>query len=75
MLYNRSHLFNLSKQQTMSKTREKILNTSLQLKSEHLDAMHLVNRFVAICRDIHQTPKQFEKSMHELYKEAKNYGF
>ena len=55
----------------MSKTKEKILNTSLQLKSEHLDAIHFVNRFVAICRDIHQTPKQFEKSMHELYKRRK----
>ena len=61
----------------MSKTKEKLLpeGVGLQLKSEHLDAMHLMNRFMTICKDIHQTPRQFERSMHILYKDAKRYGF
>tara|TARA_R100001224_G_C3918777_1_gene114529 strand:+ start:35 stop:214 length:180 start_codon:yes stop_codon:yes gene_type:complete len=59
----------------MSKTKEKMFSDSLQLKSEHLDAMHLINRFMKVCRNIDQTPKQFEKSMKNLYEDAREYGF
>lgn len=61
----------------MSKTKQQLLpeGIGLQLKSEHLDAMHLMNRFMSVCRDIHQTPKQFESSMHQLYEDARKFGF
>ena len=59
----------------MSKITEEVLNSSLELKSEHLDAMHLINRFMQVCRDTQQTPKSFEKSMHDLYDNARKYGF
>jgi hypothetical protein len=59
----------------MSKITEEMLNSSLELKSEHLDAMHLINKFMRVCRDTQQTPKQFEKSMHDLYDNARKYGF
>lgn len=44
----------------MSKIKEEVLNSSLELKSEHLDAMHLINKFMRVCRDTQQTPKRFE---------------
>ena len=59
----------------MSKIKEEVLNSSLELKSEHLDAMHLINKFMRVCRDTQQTPKRFEKSMHDLYDDARKYGF
>ena len=59
----------------MSKTIEKMYDNPPKLKSEHLDAIHLINRFMRVCRNTHQTPKQFEKSMHNLYKDARGYGF
>jgi hypothetical protein len=59
----------------MSKIKEEVLNSSLELKSEHLDAMHLINKFMRVCRDTQQTPKRFEKSMHDLYDNARKYGF
>ena len=59
----------------MSKITEEVLNSSLELKSEHLDAMHLINKFMRVCRDTQQTPKRFEKSMHDLYDNARKYGF
>ena len=59
----------------MSKITEEVLNSSLELKSEHLDAMHLIRMFMEVCRDTQQTPKRFEKSMHDLYDNARKYGF
>tara|TARA_R100001463_G_scaffold135965_2_gene200248 strand:+ start:187 stop:366 length:180 start_codon:yes stop_codon:yes gene_type:complete len=59
----------------MSKTTEEILTKDLQLKPEHLDATHLISRFMKICRDTRQTPKKFEKSMHDLYDDARKFGF
>ena len=59
----------------MSKITEEMLDSSIELKSEHLDAMHLVRMFMEVCRDTQQTPKSFEKSMHDLYDIARNYGF
>lgn len=59
----------------MSKTKERMLGTTLELKPHHLDAIHLIDRFMLICRDTHQTPKKFEKSMHKLYEDAKMFGF
>jgi hypothetical protein len=59
----------------MSKITEEMLDSSIELKSEHLDAMHLINKFMQICRDTQQTPKSFEKSMHDLYDNARKYGF
>ena len=59
----------------MSKTTEEILTKDLQLKPEHLDATHLIGRFMKICRDTRQTPKKFEKSMHDLYDDARKFGF
>ena len=59
----------------MSKTKEKMLGSTLELKPQHLDAIHLIDRFMLICRDTHQTPKQFEESMHKLYEDARRFGF
>ena len=59
----------------MSKTTEEILTRNLQLKPKHLDATYLMGRFMKICRDTRQTPKKFEKSMHDLYDAARKFGF
>lgn len=59
----------------MSKTKEHIMGSSLELRPYHLDAIHLMDRFMMICRDTDQTPKQFEKSMHDLYDDARKFGF
>ena len=32
-------------------------------------------KFMLICRDTHQTPKHFGKSMNNLYEEARKFGF
>lgn len=59
----------------MSKVSEQMFEGSLELKPHHLDAIHLMDRFMMICRNIHQTPKEFEKSMGKLYEDAKRFGF
>ena len=59
----------------MSKTKEHMLGATLELKPYHLDAIHLMDRFMLICRDTHQTPLQFENSMHKLYEDARRFGF
>ena len=59
----------------MSKITEKTLNSSFELKPEHIDAVHLIGGFMKVCRNTSQTPKQFEKSMHNLYENAKKFGF
>ena len=59
----------------MSKTTEEIITQSLQLKPKHLDATHLIGRFMKICRNTSQTPRKFEKSMHNLYDDARKFGF
>ena len=51
------------------------MGSSLELRPYHLDAIHLMDRFMMICRDTDQTPKQFEKSMHDLYDDARKFGF
>lgn len=62
---------NLNNLYVMSKLKRK----SMEIRPEHIDALHLINRFMNICRVVDQTPKQFEKCMHKLYEEARNYGF
>ena len=54
---------------------DKTFENLLELKPQHLDAIHLIDRFMLICRDTHQTPKQFEESMHKLYEDARKFGF
>mgnify|MGYP000179697115 CR=1 FL=1 len=40
-----------------------------------VDAIGIVNEFMRICRDTHQTPAKFNKSMHTLYDNSRNLGF
>ena len=54
---------------------DKTFENLLELKPQHLDAIHLIDRFMLICRNTNQTHKKFEKSMKSLYEDARNYGF
>lgn len=42
---------------------------------EKQDAVTIVQQFMEICRDTHQTDKKFNKSIHNLYDDARKYGF
>tara|TARA_A100001201_G_scaffold1761_2_gene4499 strand:- start:14016 stop:14195 length:180 start_codon:yes stop_codon:yes gene_type:complete len=59
----------------MSKIKEHMLPSSLDLKPHHIDAVNLIDKFMEICRDVHQSPLQFENAMHKLYEDARNFGF
>ena len=59
----------------MSKIIEQAFSDPLELKPQHLDAIHLIDKFMLICRDTHQTQKHFGKSMNNLYEEARKFGF
>ena len=50
----------------MSKTKEQQLGATLELKPHHLDAIHLMDRFMMICRDTNQTPKKFESAGNDI---------
>jgi hypothetical protein len=52
-----------------------MINNPLELKPQHLDAIHLIDRFMLICRNTNQTPNKFGKSMNNLYEDARKYGF
>lgn len=69
------YIINIHNYKPMSKTKQKLFENPLELKPQHLDAIRLIDKFVLICRNIHQTPKEFEKSMNKLYKDVKNSGF
>jgi len=67
----------------MSKTEDKMtynpMSTDPAIQSytlnRSIDAVTVVNEFMKICRDTHQTSKKFNKSMHDLYDNARNLGF
>ena len=42
---------------------------------EKQDAVTIVHQFMEICRDTHQTDRKFNKSIHNLYDDARKYGF
>ena len=42
---------------------------------EKQDAVTIVHQFMEICRDTHQTENKFNKSIHNLYDDARKYGF
>lgn len=67
----------------MSNTEEKMTYNPMssdpvtQAYTSHrsIDAISVVNEFMRICRDTHQTSRKFNKSMHDLYDNARNLGF